>query len=142
MTWNGTTITSLVPRPVLIYIDELTLDLSANTIADPNSPGALICRSEDRATVSWHFIMGVIVRGPANSATDDFKAISTMEGATPSVSQLLQNRANFELTNTNLNGVWHCRLNAVGESGFEEQINVGIFHRGAGKGLHGRAQIV
>ncbi len=59
--------------------------------------------------------------------------ISTVQGMTPSVSQLLQNRANNEVNNANLNGVWHCRLNAVGESGFQEQINVGIFHRGAGK---------
>ncbi len=126
VTWNGTTITG----PVLIYSDELPVDPSANTIGDPNGPGALICRSEDRARVSWHYTSGQIVRGPEH--TDTFKAIRTREGVIPSVSQLLLNRVNTERTNPDLNGLWHCRLNAVGQTEYDEQINVGIFSRGGG----------
>ncbi len=136
VTWNGTTITG----PVLIYSEELPVNMSANTIGDPNGPGALICRSEDRARVSWHYTRGFIVRGPEE--TDTFKAIRTGEGVTPSLAQLLLNRVNTEVNNNDLNGVWHCRLNASPErdninSQFEEQINVGIFSRGGGKVLHG-----
>ncbi len=127
MTWNGTTITG----PVLIYSDELPVDPSANTIGDPNGPGALICRSEDRSTVSWRYVDGGIVRGP--EFTDTFKAIRTGEGVIPSLSQLLLNRENTEITNANLNGLWHCRL----RPGVE--INVGIFSRGGGKVLHNNA---
>ncbi len=65
VTWNGTTITG----PVLIYSDEIPVDGSSNnTIDDPNGPGALICRSEDRARVSWHYVSGIIVRGPEFTA--------------------------------------------------------------------------
>ncbi len=131
MTWNGTTITG----PVLIFSDEIPVDLNANTIGDPNRPGALICRSEDGARVSWHYTNGLIVRGP--EGTDTFKAISR-EGVTPSLSQLLLNRENTERTNPNLNGVWHCQLNAMGNrdgdgASYDEQMNVGIFSRGGGK---------
>ncbi len=132
MTWNGNTITS----PVLIYSDEIPVDPSATTIGDPNGPGALICRSEDRATVSWHYVHGGIVRGP--EFTDTFKAIGTGAGVTPSLSQLLLNRVNAEITNPDLNGVWHCRLNGARQrdsqtnNRYDEQINVGIFSRGGG----------
>ncbi len=136
VTWNGTTLTG----PVLIYSDEIPVNRSANTIGDPSSPGALICRSEDRARISWHYTTGIFVR---NATFDDtFKAIGTGEGVTPSMSQLLLNRQvqNSEVNHLNLNGVWHCRLNASGiaddhshELGlYEEQINVGIYSRGEG----------
>ncbi len=112
------------------------MDQSANTIGDLNGPGALICRSEDRTRVSWHYTSGQIVRGP--EYTDTFKAIRTGAGVTPSLAQLLLNGENTEINNIDLNGVWHCRLNASPEldvinSQFEEQINVGIFSRGGGK---------
>ncbi len=117
------------------------MDPSANTIGDPNSPGALICRSEDRARVSWHYTMGQIVRN-VNFTSDTYKQIRTEEGVTPSVSQLLLNRENTEVNMANLNGVWHCRLNAMGyrdrdDATYDEQINVGIFSRGEGKVQHG-----
>ncbi len=133
MTWNGTNITG----PVLIYTDELPVDPSANTIGDPNSPGTLICRSEDRARVSWHYARGATVRNAIYN--DTYKAIRTGERVTPSLSQLSLNRENTEINNVDLNGIWHCRLNAVGirdsdsNSGYDEQINVGIFSRGEGK---------
>ncbi len=127
VTWNGTTITG----PVLIYSDELPVNSSANTIGDPNEPGALICKSEDRATVSWHYTRGQIVRGPEH--TDTFKAIRTGEGVTPSLSQLVLNRENTEINNANLNGLWHCRL------GQGVEIDVGIFSRRGGKVLHNNA---
>ncbi len=130
MTWNGTTITG----PVLIYSDEIPVDMNANTI-DQNRPGALICRSEDRARVSWHFTTGIIV---GTFTSDTFKQIRTQDEIA-SISQLLLNRENIEINN-HFNGVWHCRLNATGlrddnrhERGrYGEQINVGIFSRGEG----------
>ncbi len=76
VTWNGTTITG----PVLIYKDELPIDPNANTIGNSNGAGVLICRSEDSASTTWHFIDGFRVRGP--QFTDTFQAI-TMQG-TPS----------------------------------------------------------
>ncbi len=133
MTWNGTTITG----PVLIYSDELPVDPTDNTIGDTNRPGALICRSEDRARVSWHYTRGITVRNAIYN--DTFKQIRTQEGVTPSVSRLLLNRVNTEINNTDLNGVWHCRLNATGvwddhpNSRYDEQVNVGIFSRRGGK---------
>ncbi len=55
-------------------------------IGDPNRPGALICRSEDRARVSWHFTNGVIVStAPTRFLT--YKQIRTKQGVTPSVSE-------------------------------------------------------
>ncbi len=47
----------------------------------------------------------------------------------PRLSQLL---VNAELSAPNLNGLWHCRLNVVDISVYDEQINVGIFSRGGG----------
>ncbi len=123
VTWNGTTLTG----PVLIYSDELPVNRSASTIGDPNSPGALICTSEDRARVSWHYTKGVTVRNAI--LNDTFKAIGTGEG----VSQLLLNRQNTEGSNPDLNGVWHCRLNAREPNLYDGQINVGIFSRGEGE---------
>ncbi len=137
VTWNGTTITG----PVLIYSDELPVDPSATTTGDPNEPGALICKSEDRAAVSWHYTPGQIVRGPEH--TDTFKATSTGTGIIPSVSRLLLNKVNTEVNNNDLNGLWHCRLNGVKETDqisnnqYDEQINVGIFSRGKFKLRHG-----
>ncbi len=128
---------------MLIYSDEIFLD-SDTTIGDPNRPGALICRSEDRARVSWHYTRGQIVRNAIDN--DTFKQIRTGEGVTPSVSRLALNRENTEIPNTDLNGVWHCRLNGVNvkdshmNSRYDEQINVGIFSRGGGKKLHGKLE--
>ncbi len=121
-----------------MYSDEIPVDGSANAI-DTNRPGALICRSEDRAGVSWHYVDGLIVR---SGTSDTYRAITTGEGVTPSVSQILLNRENAEIMNPNLNGVWHCRLNAMGHrdnlgATFDQQINVGIFSRGEGKLLRG-----
>ena len=132
VTWNGTTITG----PMLIYSDELPVNDTATTIGDPNRPGALICRSEDRVRVNWHYTRGNIVRSVIYSDTlsDTYKQIRTGEGATPSLSQLLLNKENTEVINEDLNGIWHCRLNAAAENNnqFEEQISVGIYSRGGG----------
>ncbi len=55
---------------------------------------------------------------------------------------MILNRESTEIDNIDFNGVWHCRLNAVGvrdshtNSGYDEQINVGIYSRGEGKVLH------
>ncbi len=135
VTWNGTNITG----PVLIYSDELPVDPSATTIASPNGPGALICRSDDRARISWRYTDGENVRSEAFN-DDTFQQIRTGEGVTPSVSQLLLNRVNTEVDNPNLNGVWHCRLNGARlddyyYSRYDGQINVEIFSRGGGKVL-------
>ncbi len=129
-TWNGTTIIG----PVLIFSDDLPMNSSNDTIGDPNGPGVLICSSEDRARVSWHYVNGAIVRN--STFPDTFKQVRTGEGVTPSISQLSLNRENVERSNSNLNGVWHCRLNgALVRAGYtyDEQINVAIFSRGEGK---------
>ena len=130
MTWNGTTITG----PELIYVDEIL----ANTteIGDPNRPGALICRSDYSGRVSWHFPSGITVT-PHNSSNATFRQIRTQEGVLPSLSRLTPSREGVVDTRADANGVWHCRLNAVGVSGYDGQINVGIFSRGGGELLRG-----
>ena len=60
------------------------------------------------------------------------------EGVTPSVSRLSLNREDVIQIYPRTNGVWHCRLNAMGVrdsqgSTYDEQINVGIFSRGGGE---------
>ncbi len=126
MTWNGSTVTG----PVLIYSDEIHANSFDDTIGDPNRPGALLCRSENRARVSWHFTRGDMVQTAPTDHT--FKQIRTGGGVTPSVSRLSLNREVIDASRADFNGVWHCRLNAFGvrdnlNSGYEEQINVGIF---------------
>ena len=135
VTWNGTTITG----PVLIYLDEILVDDHTTTaIGNPNRPGALICRSEDTARVSWHYTDGIFVDTAPTSSTSTFKQIRTGEGVIPSVSRLSLNREGVVRTDPRTNGLWHCRLNAMGVresqgSTYDEQINVGIYSRGGGK---------
>ena len=127
VTWNGRTITG----PVLIYLDEILVD-SYNTtaIGDPDRQGALICRSEDRAGVNWLFTDNKIVStAPTNSFTT-FKQIRTSEGVIPSISRFSLNKENFVEGINRTNGLWHCRLNAMGQV---EQIHVGIYSSGEGK---------
>ena len=74
--WNGTTITG----PVLIFQDELVRDDRANVGATPVD-GTLICRSENQATVGWHFATGVYVS--QTSTTNHFRQRRTYTSATP-----------------------------------------------------------
>ena len=128
VTWNGTTITG----PLLIYLDEILVDTTE--IGDPNRLGALICRSEGSGRVSWHFPDGIMVtHNRSISAT--FKQIISMSST---VSRFTLSREGVVATNPGANGVWHCRLNAMGVrdshgSTYDEQVNVGIFSRGGGK---------
>ena len=136
MTWNGSTVTG----PVLIYLDEILVDNHETaTIGDPNRPGALICRSEGRARVSWHFTTGIFVSDAPRDDARAFIQTRTREGVTPSVSRLSLSR-DIETNSTDHNGLWQCRLNAEGVrdthgSTFEEQISVGIYSRGESKSL-------
>ena len=118
-----------ITGPVLIYLHEILVDSHTTThIGDPNRQGALICRSEDSTRVSWHFTDGAFISPAPTSNTTIIKQIRTVEGATPSVSRLSRNRV-FFYYNDPTNGLWHCRLNARGESAYDEQINVGIYSR-------------
>ena len=125
VTWNGSTITG----PVLIYLDEILVDSHTTTdIGDPNRPGALICRSEDRATVSWHFTDGILVTVAPTPSSTTFKQVKSGTGVIPGVSRLSLNRENIDRTDNRTNGLWHCRLNTG--STYDEQVDVGIFNRG------------
>ena len=135
VTWNGSTITG----PVLIYLDEILVD-SYNTtdIGDPNRPGALICKSENRGSnATWHFADGVLVSIASTSSTTTFKQIRAREGM---MSRLSLSRRQFAYHHRDIyvrfNGAWHCRLNAIRNNiyytVFDQQINVGIFVRGEG----------
>ena len=132
VTWNGTTVTG----PVLIYTDEIILDSRKTTeIGNPNRPGALICRSQERNRVSWHFTDGTFVNTAPTSNTT-FKQIRAVRGRlTPRISRL---SLKILRADPGFNGIWHCRLNATGirdnhpinPATFESQINVGIYSRG------------
>lgn len=124
VTWNGSTITG----PVLIYLNEILVD-SYDTvdIGDPNRPGVLICRSEDRARVGWHFTDGVTVPAAPTVSSESFKQIRTGEEVIPSLSRLSLNSEGINQADTRTNGLWHCRLNDNGTSSYDAQISVGIF---------------
>ena len=133
VTWNGSTITG----PVLIYLDEILVDnYTTAMIGDPNRPGALVCRSEGSARVSWHFTDGVIV---SDAPRNDSRTFIQTRTGTQNVSRLSLSKENVTTIRIQQNGVWHCRLNAMREhfysSYYEEQINVDIFTRGDGKWL-------
>ena len=123
MTWNGSNITG----PVLIYLDEILVDDSTTAaIGDPDRAGALICRSEDRARVSWHFTNGTLV-----STESTAKQIRTGKRVVPSVSRLSLSREGVVVVGS-ANGLWHCCLDSQGGT-FDEQINVGIYSRGTSR---------
>ena len=130
MIWNGTTITG----PVLIYLDEILVDnYTTAEIGDVSRAGALVCRSEDRARVSWHFTNGVIVSDAPRTDSRTFIQTRTGEGVTPSVSRFSLSRESVASISIEHNGVWHCRLNAMDRGSYDQQIDVGIFTRGDGK---------
>ena len=136
MTWNGTTITG----PVLIYLDEILVNhYTTAEIGDVSRRGALVCRSEGRGRVSWHFTDSIIVSDAPRSDSRAFLQSRTREGVTPSVSRLSLSRRVMS-NRTQVNGVWHCRLNATAPgmptyyyTRYAEEINVAIFSRGEGK---------
>ena len=121
VTWNGTTITG----PVLIFQDELVRDDRTDVLATPLD-GTLICRSENTATIGWHF-----ANGGTLSITSDFhfRQRQTGTGVTPSVSRLSTNQPTQVDTRALANGLWTCRLNE-GASG---AVPVGIYARGGGE---------
>ena len=127
VTWNGSNITG----PVLVYLDEILVNnYETATIGDLDRLGALVCRSEDRARVGWYFTDDVIVSIAPRRDARAFIQTRTGEGVTPSVSRLSLSRENVTTNVTRLNGLWHCRLDAMGVQ--VEQINVGIYSRGEG----------
>ena len=56
VTWNDTTITG----PALLFQDELVRDDCTNVLATPMD-GTVICRSDNKAQVGWHFASGVLL---------------------------------------------------------------------------------
>ena len=122
VTWNGTTITG----PVLIFQDELIRDDCTNVLATPRN-GTVICRSENRAQVGWHYSNGGLVS--TASTSNHFRQRRTGSSATPSVSRLTTNRPDETLTSAAANGLWTCRLNGS----LDEAVPVGIYARGEGE---------
>lgn len=133
MTLNG----SAVSLPVLIYIDEIHIDMGTVELGVPGDIGTVVCRSESRARVGWHLTTGQPVTDHDATLRDptprDFKQIRTSEAVTPSQSRLSLNRRGIERTDALTNGLWLCRLNGIGEGTFEEQVDVGIYQRGGGE---------
>lgn len=132
MTWNGTAITG----PVLIYLDEILVDSHNTTdIDDPNRSGALICRSDDRARVSWQFTDGTFVTTAPTTSRTTFIQIRTGEGVIPSVSRLSLNRESITRNDGEVNGELHCGLNAdhSQSAAIYREVQVGIYSRGGGK---------
>ena len=119
MTWNGTSITG----PVLIYKDEILVDDPELpfSIGNPNRGGALICRSENQASVGWYLTNGRLV------SVGDFKQIKTEQ---ENVSRLSGNREGIAQGESYANGLWTCR-----DSRLSEVIPVGIYEREGGEYL-------
>ena len=122
VTWNGTIITG----PVLIYQDELIIDNRTDVLAPPLD-GTVICRSENQATVGWHYADGSLVDTSTNGHFRQKRRFTL-----PSVSRLTTNRPDEALTNTTANGLWTCRLFAS----INGAIPVGIYARGGGEHIH------
>ena len=110
---------------MLIFQEELVRDDRTNVLATPMD-GTVICRSENKAQVGWHFANGIIVQA---NAINRFRLWRTSSSATPSVSRLTTNRPDEALTSAAANGLWTCRLNG----GFGTAVPVGIYARGGGE---------
>ena len=130
MTWNGTTITG----PVLIYSDEIlqdTFNVTGSdpgpgvTIGDPNRPGALICRSEERAQVGWDLPSSFDYFGRPIFSAYVYVQVRTGASVIPSLSRLYVNIPSIVERGV-FNGLWLCRLNASPDG----EVHVGIFARG------------
>ena len=122
VTWNDTTITG----PALLFQDELVRDDRTNVLATPMD-GTVICISDNKAQVGWHFANGVLLS--TNSITNHFRQRRTGSSATPSVSRLTTNRPDEALTSAAANGLWTCRLNGSPNT----VVPVGIYARGGGE---------
>ena len=127
VTWNG----SIITGPVLIYVDEIIVnDYRTVVIGEPNRPGALVCRSEDKARVTWYFTDSNIVSVAPRNNERGYIQTRTGENVIPSLSRLSLGREGISNDEAHLNGLWFCRLNADGSS---IRMYVGIFSRGQSK---------
>ena len=127
--WNGTRIT----RPSIIFLDDLLVDdYRTAVLGTINRPGSLSCFSGDRARVSWHFVDGSIVSDAPRTNSSNIIQIRTGVGVVSSISRLALGMEGFASSDSRMNGIWHCRLNAVNNTDYEEEVNVGIYSRGQG----------
>lgn len=117
VTWNG----SIVASPVMIYHDEITPN--ASSIDDPNSHGALTCRSEVHVEVAWYFLNNSLLPDGA-SRSGKFYQIKT-----PNISQVSRvTEISMLETDDIYNGLFYCHsIDSV------EKIAVGLYHRQEGK---------
>jgi hypothetical protein len=125
VSWNGSTVTG----PVLIYHDELLVDIFSAPFGNAIQ-GALICMSSSGTdTARWHF--------PDESIVDQARFILDSSGMKNAIQQIpspqhtrsrLTSRSdNLLLTDARTNGLWTCR----GDTG--DPIPVGLYRRGGGK---------
>ena len=129
MTWNGSAVTG----PVLIYHDELLLDLEPSSAplneTGINVPGALVCRSEDAETgrASWRLTDGRFFHDTTQRSGENLQQRRTESGDFPSLSRLSRGVESFEETDPQFNGLWICRTEHSDEHQF---IHVGLYNRG------------
>ena len=111
------------------------------SVGDPNMPGALICKSENRVRAGWRFANGdffqdITERIPEN----DFQQIRTRSTDIPSVTRLSRSSVVTRLSSVNRNGLWTCRVQVADPEEAEEVqevldnfVFVGLYDRGRGK---------
>ena len=120
----------MVTGPRMIYLDEILVNSVCPTtaeIGDPNRPGALVCRSEDRAVVSWYITTERdMILSAESTQSSDFRQITTPPGQIPSISRLYMTREGVYRTDALTNGLFRCR-------DVSQEIHVGLYSRGNGK---------
>jgi hypothetical protein len=118
--WNGVSVTG----PVLVFQDEIAVYSTVpefSSLDDPGS-GALLCRSETRATAGWHLTDGSFINMHSSPA---FHQRTTVAGAIPSEAALVR-YTDRTVSTDNHNGLWTCRLNDASET----PASVGVYQRG------------
>lgn len=116
----------------LVYHDEVLVDTGTTfRVGDPTRRGALICESRgvsDR--VSWHFPTGFIVNDVVEIESSR-EVQQIREADARHISRLSRNRT---INRADLNGLWHCRLNANEDNTFivsvPGELLVGFYDRG------------
>lgn len=132
VTSNGRTLTG----PTLIYHDEITIITAMDaqiSIGDINSQGALICRSETRPRVSWHFTDGDFVEDANSNVSDVLQQVRNGAEDVPSLARLSRSSA-ADLSVMGLekfNGLFICRVNMDDDldDTLDNFVHVGIYAR-------------
>ena len=117
---------------MLIYNDEIILD-PTRTLGDITAPGALVCTSETRVRAGWrssdHAFFG---EGPRATRLSQVRTGST---DVPSRARLSRDNENVNPSELAQNGLWCCRVQALGDEAdvVANLVFAGVYRRGMGE---------